>query len=197
MFYREFFSALAVALTFIAFYPYLRDILRGKTKPHVFSWLIWGVTTVVVFLAQRDAQAGTGAWPIGISGLITLAIALIAYTRRADISITKTDWLFLAAALGSLPLWYVMADPLGAVVVLTLVDILGFGPTVRKVYTEPYSESLAFFALFAARNALVILALEHHSLATVLFPAAVAIACLLLMGLLVCRRRAIVVNTQS
>jgi hypothetical protein len=34
---KEILSAAAIALTFIAFTPYIRSILKGKTKPHVFS----------------------------------------------------------------------------------------------------------------------------------------------------------------
>lgn len=186
--YKEILSAIAIALTFIAFYPYLRGILQGKIKPHVFSWVIWGTTTFVVFLAQLKAQGGVGAWPIGISGIITIVIAISAYIKRADIAITKVDWLFFISALASLPLWYLTANPAWAVVILTTVDLLGFGPTVRKAYAHPHSESLSFFALFAIRNGLVVVALERYSIATVLFPAAVAAACVLLMALIVYRR---------
>jgi hypothetical protein len=31
-------------------------VLRGTTRPHVFSWTIWGSTTLVVFAAQRSIQ---------------------------------------------------------------------------------------------------------------------------------------------
>ncbi len=186
---KEFLSAVAVALTLAAFLPYIRSILRGEVKPHVFSWIIWGATTVIVFLAQREGGGGVGAWPIGISGGITLLIALLAYIKKSDISITRLDWLFFTLALWALPLWYATSDPLWAVVILTVVDVLGFGPTVRKAYHFPRSESLVFFGLFAARNLIVILALEHHSLTTVLFPAVIATACLALMALMVRRRR--------
>lgn len=186
---KEFLSAVAVALTLAAFLPYIRSILRGEVRPHVFSWIIWGATTVIVFLAQREGGGGVGAWPIGISGGITLLIALLAYIKKSDISITRLDWLFFTLALWALPLWYATSDPLWAVVILTVVDVLGFGPTVRKAYHFPRSESLVFFGLFAARNLIVILALEHHSLTTVLFPAVIATACLALMALMVRRRR--------
>lgn len=186
---KEFLSAVAVALTLAAFLPYIRSILRDEVKPHVFSWIIWGATTVIVFLAQREGGGGVGAWPIGISGGITLLIALLAYIKKSDISITRLDWLFFTLALWALPLWYATSDPLWAVVILTVVDVLGFGPTVRKAYHFPRSESLVFFGLFAARNLIVILALEHHSPTTVLFPAVIATACLLLMALMVRRRR--------
>ncbi|MDD2701547.1 MAG: hypothetical protein PHH36_09945 [Sideroxydans sp.] len=72
---------------------------------------------------------------------------------------------------------------------LTVVDLLGFGPTLRKVYVAPHSESLGFFGLFAVRNSIVVIALENYSVATVLFPAAIAAACVLLMLLVAFRRR--------
>ena len=189
MSYKELLSIIAIALTFIAFFPYIRSIVLGETKPHVFSWIIWGSTTFVVFLAQLEDDGGVGAWPIGVSGVITLFVAALSYFKRADISITKADWLFFIAAISALPFWYFTSNPLWAVVILTTVDILGFGPTVRKSYQQPHSESLLFFALFAARNFIVILALENYSITTVLFPAAVGIACLALIIMLIYRRQ--------
>jgi hypothetical protein len=189
--HKELFSGIAIALTLVAFAPYIRGIIRGTTKPHVFSWVIWGSTTFVVFLAQHEARGGAGAWPIGVSGIVTIFIAILAYKKRTDNAITKTDWAFFIVAMSSLPLWYITANPLSAVVVLTTVDLLGFGPTVRKAWAAPRSESLLFFGLFVARNIFVLLALESYSVTTVLFPAAVALACAMLIGMMVARRRVV------
>ncbi len=191
MTYKAILSGVAIALTFLAFIPYIRSILKGITKPHVFSWIIWGTTTFFVFLAQLDDNGGVGAWPIGVSGIITVMIAYLAYTKRSDISITKSDWLLLIMAMSALVLWYLLKDPLWAVVVLTIVDSIGFIPTIRKVYHAPYSEPLSFIILFFLRNILVILALEHYSITTVLFPAVIALDCLLLIALIMIRRQKI------
>ncbi len=191
--YKEILSAIAIALTLAAFLPYIRAIVIGTTRPHVFSWVIWGTTTFVVFLAQLEEKGGAGAWPIGVSGSITIFIALLAYVKRADITVTKTDWLFFVSALSSLPFWYITSDPLWAVIILTIVDVLGFGPTIRKVYSFPHSESLLFFALFAARNLIVIVALETRSATTVLFPAVTAAACIALAAMATYRRRALAI----
>ena len=188
---KLFFSTLAIALTLFAFFPYIRSILLGETKPHVFSWIIWGLTTTIVFFAQIGDKAGIGAWPIGLSGLITLSIAVLAFLKRSDISITRIDYLFFSAALMSLPFWYFTSEPLWAVLILTIVDLLGFGPTIRKVYDSPYSENQTFFVLFALRNILVVLALEHYSVTTVLFPISVAVACFILLALINYRRKGV------
>lgn len=182
-------SAVAIALTFVAFYPYIQSIRRGQSRPHVFSWVIWGATTFIVFLAQLQDRGGAGAWPIGVSGIITVYVAILAFIKRTDITITKADWMFLLIAMAALPFWYFTADPIGAVVILTTVDLMGFGPTIRKAYFSPFQESLTFYSLFTARNLIAILALEHYSLTTVLFPAAISLACLLLILMIAYRRR--------
>ena len=186
---REVLSLLAVVLTFAGFAPYVRSIRQGRTKPHVFSWVIWGSTTCVVFVAQLSAGGGLGAWPIGLSGLITLYIAALAFARRADCRITRTDWWFFLSAMSALPLWYLSADPWWAVLILTSVDVVGFWPTLRKAWAHPFEENLTFFALFAMRNVLATAALERYSLTTVLFPAATGAACLLLIGAVTYRRQ--------
>lgn len=133
------------------------------------------------------------AWPIGVSGIITFYIAFLAYLKRGDTHITPSDWAFFTAALAALPIWFLTADPLWAVVVLTAVDLVGFGPTVRLSYHRPQQESALFFGLAALRNLLVVLALEHYSVTTTLFPAAVGAACLMLCGMLLWRRRKLAV----
>ena len=188
---QELAGAAAAALTLYAFYPYLRGILRGTIRPHVFSWVIWGATTLVVFFAALQAGGGLGAWVIGLSATLTPAIAALAWRHRADVTITRLDGLFLAGAASSLPLWWLTSSPLAAVVVLTVVDLLGFGPTLRKAWEQPWSEPIGFYALFILRNLLVLAALAEYSPATWLFPASIAAACALLVALIAARRRVI------
>ena len=188
MTHKEILGLVAIVLTIVAFWPYIRSIHQGTTRPHVFSWVIWGVTTFIVFLAQLADRGGAGAWPIGVSGVITIYVAFLAYLKKSDIRITGVDWLFFTLAMASVPLWYFTSDPLWAVVILTLVDLLGFGPTFAKAYRYPHEEQLTFFALMGLRNFISILALQHYSLTTILFPAAIALACIVFI-LMVARRR--------
>ena len=193
---KELFSTAAIVLTFMMFAGYIRQIHSGRIKPHVFSWVIWGIGTLTVFFAQLAGGAGVGAWPIGLSGAITFYIAVLSYAKRADTEITATDWMFFVAALSAFPAWYFTANPLWAVVILTFADLAGFGPTVRRAYHQPALESTWFYGLGAVRNLLVVLALEHYSVTTALFPVAVGAACLLLAALLVVRRKSRLSTTR-
>lgn len=186
---KEVFSTLAIALTFIAYAPYIRGILKGWLRPHLFSWVIWSCTTLIVFAATLEGGGGAGAWPIALSGLITLLIAVLAYRRRSDRSITRLDWSFFIGALSALPIWYLSADPLWAVIILTTIDLLGFGPTLRKAYHQPHEEGLALFAIYTVRNLFVIAAMETYSLTTLLFPVMIGIACIVVISVVLYRRR--------
>jgi len=186
---KSLFSAAAIVLTFALFYPYVRSIILGETLPHVLSWVLWGIGTFTVFFAQLADGAGIGAWPIGLSALITSYVAVLSWMKRSDLSITPLDWGCLVAALLAIPLWLLTSNPLWAVLILTVIDLLGFGPTVRKAYSKPHEERIWFFSLGALRNALAVAALEHYSPTTVVFPAAVGIACVALASFIALRRR--------
>ncbi len=189
--WREILGAAAMVLTFVIFIPYIRSIRAGRTKPHVFSWVIWGLGTAVVGFAQLAGGGGVGAWPIIVSGFITLYIAWLAWAHRADTSITRIDWVFFVTAVSAIPVWVVTSDPLWAVVILTAVDLIGFGPTFRSAWANPHTERAGFFGLAALRNLLVILALERLNLTTVLFPAAVGVGCVALVALIAWRRQVV------
>ncbi len=177
-------NAAAVFLTFAIFIPYIRAIRSGAVRPHVFSWIIWGVGTLVVFFAQLAGEAGIGALSVGISGLLSCYTALLAYQKRGDARATRLDWIFLSAALSALPLWTLTSDPLWAVVLLTLSDTIGFGPTLTKALAHPEEESLLFYGLTGIRSLFIIIALEAYNVTTVLFPAVLGAGCLLTVLLL-------------
>ena len=185
---KEVLSGIAFIVTIALFAVYIRSIRVAETVPHVFSWIIWAGGTLIVFFAQLAGGGGVGAWPIGFSGCITGYIAYLAYRKRHQSSIKPLDWVFFILAISALPAWWVASNPLWAVVLLTSADTIGFGPTIRRAYHHPYQEHAGFFALGALRNLLVVLALERYSWTTVLFPAAVGIACLGLACLLYIRR---------
>jgi hypothetical protein len=97
----------------------------------------------------NSITCGAGAWPIGVSGIITIYVAILAYLKRTDSMISNIDWLFFILAMLSIPLWYFTSDPLLSVIILTILDLLGFAPTIRKAYSRPFEEQLRFYVLMA------------------------------------------------
>jgi len=182
---------LSLALTIWAMAPYIRDIHRNKFKPHTFSWLIWGSTTIIVGIAQYSENGGAGSWSFLLSGTITFYIAYQGFIRQADNSHTTSDKVFLIVSILSIPIWLYTQDPLYSVVLLTGIDILGYGPTLRKSYYKPFEESLALFSIMTLRNTLTAIALEHYSFTTLVFPLATTCAnCVVIAVILIQRKKA-------
>ena len=135
-------GTIAVILTFVGYFPYIADIFRGKTKPHLFSWLIWGITTGIVYALQVSAGAGAGSWVTLCLTIIMVFILLISF-KRGEKNIKRVDVIFLALALLSLPLWLLVKQPVLSIILLSVIDISGFVPTIRKSWNSPYSETLS------------------------------------------------------
>jgi hypothetical protein len=185
---KPYLATIAVLLTLIGFIPYVVAILRNKTKPHAFSWVIWSVSTITVFIAQIYSGAGVGAWSLGLSGALTVAIAIMAYCKKSNDTITKIDWIFLFTALFSIPLWLFTDDPLYSVIILTAVDLIGYLPTFKKSYHKPFEESPMVFFIMLVSSTFALAALETYSLTTMLFQTALIIGNALLIATILVRR---------
>ena len=67
-------GVLAAAIGVAGTVPYVRDILRGTTRPHRGTWLIWGVLAFVVCLSQR---ADGASWSLVMAGTHVVANGLV------------------------------------------------------------------------------------------------------------------------
>jgi hypothetical protein len=75
------------------------------------------------------------------------------------------------------------------VILLVSCDVLGFGPTIRKSWNEPFKETLFTWELTAARHGLGILALEKFNILTLLYPVVWTVVNALFSILLIVRRK--------
>lgn len=171
---KEIIGIIAAGLVLVGYVPYIRDILKGKTKPHVYSWFLWGLVTGIAFALQISGGAGAGA-------LVTLMAALmcvIVFTlgmRQGNKDITKLDTLFLILAFISIGVWRLAEQPVVSIIMVTAIDVFGFLPTVRKSIKNPYSETLSFYWINTFRFMLAMVALREYSLVTALYPASWAL----------------------
>lgn len=167
---KELLTTIAVVLTFVGYAPYIRDTLARRTKPHVYTWFIWALVTTIAFGLQASAEGGVGS-------LVTLAAALACFVvflfglKRGDKEITRLDTGFFIAALIAIGVWLVARQPIVSTILVSLIDMLGFAPTIRKSWHRPHEETLISYVLNTVRFVLALFALEQYSIVTVLYPA--------------------------
>ncbi len=153
----------------LSYAPYIRDIIKRKTKPHAYTWFVWGITSLLVFFFQYRAGGGAGTWLTLAGGLSVISIFLLSL-RYGTRDITKKDALFLVLALVAFGLWIITNQPLISVLLLIAIDMFGFLPTIRKSWSKPYTETLFTYALYALCLAISIYALHIYTLVTYLYP---------------------------
>lgn len=181
-------AAISIGMTLVGYAFYFKDIFAGKTKPHAFSWLVWAVLTAIAFAGQMYDNGGPGAWVTATTAAVCFIIFGLALTK-GERYITTSDKLNLAGAGGALVLWFYTSDPVFSIILITFIDFLGFLPTVRKSFHKPHEETLIHYVLAGLKFVLAIIALDHYSVTTWLYPASLVVANLLFALMLIIRRR--------
>lgn len=185
---RTILGSVAVAVGLIGYIPYIRDIFAGRTKPHAFSWFIWGLLTLIGFLAQVADNAGPGAWITGFSAFVCLWIFILAL-QRGEKQIVALDWLSFFSALLALLLWFFTQTPLYSVILITLIDVLGSVPTIRKSINKPQQETRSAYFLSGLKFFIALFALSNFSIITWLYPISLVIQNWAILALLTIRRK--------
>ena len=185
---KEIIGGLAVMVGMIAQGLYLWHIFRRTIKPHIFSWVIWGLLGLIGFAAQVAANAGPGCWAMGVSSALCLVIAS-AGLFYGEKSITRGDWICFILLLSAIPAWMATNNPLWAVIIVSAIDTGAFYPTFRKSWMAPHQESAASFLLYALQTFLSLGALENFTWTTALYPATILTMNIILTSTLLYRRR--------
>ena len=157
----------SAVISVISFFPYLRDIFRGKTRPHAYSWLIWAILQAVGAAAQLKSGGGYGAWVLIVGAVLCAGIFILSFKYGTG-NITKFDQVCLFASLATLGCYLFFQNPFWAVLLVTATDLFGFLPTFRKAYVEPSTETSSTFILSAVANLLSLFAIQKYSLTTTL-----------------------------
>jgi hypothetical protein len=192
--YKELLGILATAIALISYIPYFRDIFAGKTKPHAFSWFIWGLLTAIGFFGQVADNAGPGAWVTGFTALICFGIAVTALLKGQKDTIVLVDWLSLVGAGVALSFWYLTKGPLLSVILITLIDALGFFPTFRKSFYKPQEETKITYFLSGLKFVVALFALQNFSIITTLYPISLVVMNWLFVVMVTVRKRQLMIK---
>jgi hypothetical protein len=172
-----------------SFIPYIHDIIKSKTEPHVYTWFIWSITHLIAALAILEGNGGLfAALSVASGGILSFAIFLTSL-RHGTRNITSFDTGTLIIAILAVLIWWKLDHPEWAIIMITLIDVLGFLPTVRKTWLDPHSESIVAWSLYAFGNIAALLAITNYSIMTSFYIVAMIAASTALVLTIVLRKR--------
>lgn len=158
---------IASLLAIVGNIHYLRDVIKGRVKPHPYTWFVWTIVSCVVFFGQVAKGAGVGAIPTAFSEVFTIIIFL--YSLKYGFkNPPRRDKYFLALALLGLIPWFITKDPTISVIIVVLIDLIAFVPTLQKTYFHSQSETPVLYGSNVLRHSLTLSTLGAYNIATML-----------------------------
>ena len=187
---KLFFAISASLIFFVSYVPYFRDIFAKKTKPHAYTWLVWAITqgTVAMGVWYGGGKFGFISFAVAVPLVVLVFLFSLHYGTR---NITKADTSALVVALLAIVVWWQLRQPLVAVFMVTAIDLIGYFPTFRKSFEEPWSETMSSWTGFIIGNYLTILALDKYNVLTLTYLIAINFANIALVAICLMRRRVI------
>ncbi|MES2087826.1 MAG: hypothetical protein V4467_02425 [Patescibacteria group bacterium] len=158
---------IACLLALLGNIPYVLDVVKGRVKPHPYTWFVWTIVSCVVFFGQLAKGGGIAVIATGVSEIFTIIIFLLSL-KYGFKNPPKVDNYFLVFALLGLIPWFITKDPTISVITVVSIDLIAFIPTLRKTYCFPKSETPLLYGSNVLRHFLILATLGSYNVATML-----------------------------
>lgn len=144
---RALFGGLATFLSAIAFVPYILNTLKGGTRPHRASWLIWSVLATISFFAQVHEGATESLGFSAAQAGCTVLVFLLSVVRGQGTFLSRADAMVLSIAGFGLVLWYMADTAVFALMKSITISLMGGMLTIQKTYWFPDTETMSTWQL--------------------------------------------------
>ena len=158
---KEFIGVMAGIMSLVAYFPYIRSILKHKTKPSRSSWWIWSLVGFFILLSYYDVGARNTIWIPLVFFICPLIIAILSIKFGEGKNLNKLDKLCIFGVITSLIPWIIFKSAQITLLINIFIDFLGFLPTFQKIHKHPLTENRFAWTLFFIGSILNIVALEN------------------------------------
>ncbi|MGK2848933.1 MAG: hypothetical protein ACSLEX_02595 [Minisyncoccota bacterium] len=148
-------------VSFLAHPLYIWSILKKETVPHKVTWTLSALLGFMSLIFYRGSGGHETIYvPLGdFIGLSTIAVLAFWYGRNGSIS--RTDWLCVVGVIGAIGVFLISRDPLLALAVTLIAEILVLVPTIVKTYKYPGEEGFIPWSFTHIGNILNFFAIEQ------------------------------------
>lgn len=132
--------------------PYLRETVRGGTRPRLVTWGTWSLMTAMAGVASASVRDYPSAVFAFVGTLATGAVVVVGL-RFGDRAFGRLDAVCLVVVLIGAALWLGLDQPAIAVLTACAIDLVGLVPTAVHAWRRPAEETTSTFVLIAASGA--------------------------------------------
>lgn len=181
-------GAISVLIGAAAYAIYIAQTIgKSGVEPHPFSWLLWAAVTGVAYAVQATQGGGAGSWVTGFTAAVCFLIGMLTLFKHRW-RFSWFDWTSLAVGLIVLGYYIVVRNPAVSAILATIIDVVGYGPTIKKGWYEPRKDSATSFGLNGIKFFVALPALGSPLISTWLYPATIGTVNVGVTGMLLLRR---------
>jgi hypothetical protein len=183
---NENFIWIALAITVAGNFFYVRDTLKGETKPNRVTFILWSAAPFIAFLSQHNAGGSKQILYTLIISIVPLLIFFASFIdKKAYWKITKFDIYCGVVSLIALAFLVFTGRPLLALFLSIAADFFAALPTVIKSYKFPDTETITAYAAEIVSSIIVLLTVHQWIIVNYLFAAYILFMCTLFTSLLI------------
>ena len=158
----------------IAYIPYIISVIKGDTKPHPFSWFLWGLIGVISLFFYIRVGA-TDTLPLAVRGAVFPFVVFLFSIKYWKGGFSHFDYIVLCLSIASIVLYVLFHSASLSLTTSILADMFVFMPTIRKTYLDPSSESLLSWFIFFLSYMFSVLAISTWTYGIAIFPCYLAV----------------------
>ena len=155
---------------------YLRDILRGHTRPERTTWLIWSVQAMIAFFSQLKLGARWSLLFFGLGAIGNLVVYGLSL-RHGYGGWKRADKIALVVATLGVIIAWATHDAMAALWGVIIADFAGAVLTIQKAYKIPKSETTITWLLAGLAAVLTALSVGRFSFDLLIYPIYLASIC--------------------
>lgn len=150
---------------------YLRDTLRGTTKPNRVTWLLWAFAPLLAAAVEWRGGVGLRALPTFMVGFMPLLVFVGSFHNRAAVwKVRRIDYACGAMSVVATVVWLVTRNGVLAICAAITADFLAGMPTVVKSWTHPETETVYSYLGAVISMAVVLLTITSWNFEEAAFP---------------------------
>lgn len=162
--------------------PYVMAAMKGESTPNSITWGVWSLKGVLMVLSLWELGATASlALPIAFAtGRIAIFLVSLRHLKRSNVGFFP-EGLCVSGALVAALILLTGQSAFMAMMILLAMDVLGFIPTMVRVWRGQQREDAISWFLFTLAGILALVSAAPYRFEDVIFPIWVLVTCVVIL----------------
>jgi hypothetical protein len=139
---------LTIVISLIGVTFYVKDMIKGSTRPNRVTWFIWSLAPMIGAFLQFKSGGGLSAIPVFMAGFASFLVFLFSFFYKNSYwKIHTLDIICGVLSLTALVFWIITRNFAISILFAILGDALAYIPTLIKSWKFPETETGTIYFL--------------------------------------------------